>query len=371
MFKLFVCITVVVVVVLALKKKKGGGSKGGRGVHQALDRADTIFVVCPVDGDAAAAARCLAQMFDAAARPDRVFVGVRDAGGGSTTREYTELMRETGRYSGNHQSQIRRVRSPGSKGSRYEIMASLYGDEGFILHTSENCWFLPGWDEMIIRSLHKTHLQGGHLVSAHAYEQIGDGGLSTLASLPATFPVFHQFSGEDGVPGFKGRFFVNEITPPTRIGVASVDCLFGSRGVLAKFLSPRDPRAESDFVLSTDLWARGYKVFNALSSPVIRVLRADRPKRTTLKPAVLAYVLRGQAPKNSNNKNSLGLLAMTPAASPLKYQQWLGIDAVKRTVSGRAVLGMLKQNTEIDVALKYGSQFRYSLAKDKIKQLLG
>ena len=363
-----------------------------------LSRQDTILVVFPVYRHRDAAL-CIDRIFDTAAIPGRVYVAVvehneqtgsssssssssssRSSAWSPTADEYSRLVHLGAR---NQLSNVRaycgHVREVfGGSVARQEVLQRFYNGENYLYFVHSHSWFLPDWDTILVESLRKVHRLGGHLVSCFPLRVAERTNIPyAQQSLPSTFPVFDKFVG--GLPSFQGRFFPTSTTLPTRVGVASYQCLFGTADVLFRQVRVHDPGVpclrsiEADFILSTELWAQGYEVYCPTRSPLVHMDAAfhSHEERHSedleyIRKAVLRYFSTGQEP--GTDAEPLQFLEKFKAhnISPLDFHKWLGVDLEQQYIAGRLSLGLLQDHTEADIVRKYGSVFNFERLKSRI-----
>jgi len=345
---------------------------------------DSILVVFPVYRHEKAA-ECLVRLFDSAIKPKRVFVAILEhsvhtAGSVSTIEEYSRLIHGDA----SKKSYISHIRSHhgnitevfGGSVARQEIISKFYNDECYLLFVHSHSWFLQGWDNILTDSLKQVDKGlGNHVLSSYPFECEDIGNLLYLKTLPATFPVFDKFI--DGTPSFKGRLFVNGLVPPTRQGIASYKCLFGTAEVLFKQLAVHDPGVpfiksyESDFILSTELWTQGFHVYCPSQSPIVHLQTDFHSYRDIKSKSLLKFkelVLHFFKTGEEKEHESITIIEKFKArgmSSPLEFHKWLGFNVKEQQIAGRLLLGLLANYTDSELINKYGSVFKFQQLKNQ------
>lgn len=154
---------------------------------------ETIFVSIPSYRDPECA-RTLADCFEKAAHPDRIFAGVFEQNDPNEDRNIDCMQTDTAQHFINH---IRRARvvadeARGPVYARSVVEQELYAGEDYVFCIDSHTLFMPNWDSEIIRQLQACN-SSKPVLTCYPEEYDRDTRNLPAATLPPSFLSFRNF----------------------------------------------------------------------------------------------------------------------------------------------------------------------------------
>lgn len=346
---------------------------------------ESIFVVMPVYRSAKIGP-VLQRVFENAYCPNRVFIGIiehRLPNTETAINEYLRTLRGSMSPSFIQNIRYRSGEIPdiyGASVARQEIIRHLYHGENFILCVHSHSWFLPNWDRILIKSLRVAHQLGAHVVSQKPLEISSEEDAVFLKNpLPTTFPVFDKFVRS--VPVFKPRFVDHSHPNVFRVGIGSYRCLFASADVFITKLELHDPGIpflssnEADFLLSAELWIQGYQICCPMQSAIVHhslknehfYSHKDVRNKNLKKLKRVIFNQVAQADQSADPTLAyVNKLIRRQRYHIRGFSEWLGLDMKNKQVSGRILMGLLPEFTNLEVVYRFGSVENFESIKQTI-----
>ena len=307
---------------------------------------------------------CVKRLFENAAFPERIHVGILEHNSADAPS-----IADTTAYHFKYKRNSESSELFGAGFARQWIVDNFYDGERYILFIGQNSQMSKDWDTILIESLECTHVIGGHIVSQFPC-------VATLDRLPSTFPVFKNF--KKNIPVFKGRFVVGEYRQPQPSALASWQCLFGTAAVLKNALAihenslPFLNSTEADWLLSSEIWSQGFRVFIPSESAVAL---AEKSRRHSFDATLLHHRKLKQFTVDAldaifaqKKHNSLYCLKLhTRQTYTVKdFMKWLRVNPAKCQIAGQTMMGLMPEYTQNEIMWKYGSLQRFKELKKTI-----
>jgi hypothetical protein len=218
----------------------------------------------------------VANVFESAAEPERVYVGICEQNAHEEGEECCQSpsWKDLATYREGLENHVRRVRLHASdaRGPTYAryLCASLWQGEEYFLQLDSHMRLVPGWDVKLIDMERRAALQvGNHKVVLSTYAGImesydeylrGAGGTRT------TSPRMCQaFFNQEGMISFQGANILENTPDLIPVPFVAGGLLFGRSTPLIRDV-PFDPYLDDLFVgeeilLSARLWTSGFDIF--------------------------------------------------------------------------------------------------------------
>lgn len=338
----------------ALGNAAAGGAGGATATTQAAARrrkpgGATIFVSIPSYRDPQCQ-HTVANMFEKAAQPDRVFAGLClqydaavDASCFDVPAPYPAQVRSV---------HIPHVEARGPTWARH-LAAQLYRDERYVLQIDSHMRFEERWDETLINSLEQARkVSKKPVITTYPPAFELDGSIKPSMRSAPTLMCATKF-GPDGMPRFSGRRLNRLHDEPIPSLFWAAGFSFSDAALLREV--PYDPELPFLFFgeetsMLARMWTRGWDCF-APGKPVVYHLwpRSYRPTFREIEDDVAAAQGRRSLAKV---RAELGIpqkvdsvpltderYALGHERTFAAFQEHTGLDFARQTVSDRAMRG--------------------------------